>query len=293
MMASAEILDPAQPNYSPDVNAAQRAEITLLIELKRAGFQEEADRLRADFYECRQNRLPSDLRRPLMRPVVCEPLLPRTVKRLTMRSLHTDPLPDSERSLAKFGGQPDWIDTPCWPLTPAGDAMIFYGQLPVIDEPGRVAYIFIDLSGDTDSFQFLSDGNAVVVQPGLAPQVPTQATASGPGLFERAPQPERYAPAAIYRPYERFIGFEAGFDPPEWTWPDLPEGEYPAEVEDAWCKLGGTPQFLQGEGGPPGDGWRFSFQFSAGWAGQDFADGAECYGFIHADGRGALGWDCH
>lgn len=293
MIVRAEILDPAQPNHSPDVSLAQGAEVKLRIQLQGAGFREEADELRATFYERRADKLPTERQRPTMREVPCEPLLPRSVARLTMRSLNFEQPPVGESPPAKFGGQPDWLETPCWPLTPEGEPMVFYGQLPLIDESGRIAYVFFDLSGETDSFEFLGDGNAVVVQPGPAPQVPIQKTATGPGLFELVPQPARYGSAAIHRAYERFIEFEAGFDPPEWTWPELPEGEYPAESEDGWNKLGGTPQFLQGEGGPPGEGWRFAFQFSASWAGEELADGAECYGFINTDGRGALGWDCH
>ena len=293
MMDNAEILDPARPNHSPDVNLAQAAEVRLRIQLLNAGFGEEADRLRDVFHEHRANKLPAEHRPPTMTRTACEPLLPSSVPRQTMRSLATEAPPAGERPAAKFGGQPDWIDTPCWPLTPEDGPMVFWGQLPVMDEPGRMAYIFMDLSGDTDSFEFLGDGNAVIVQPGPPPQVPTREAATGPGLFECIPQPTRYGAASINRVYERFIELEAGFDPPEWTWPELPEGEYAARPEDGWNKLGGTPQFLQGDGGPPGAGWRFAFQFSAAWAGHEIADGAECYGFINTDGRGALGWDCH
>ena len=293
MMATAEILDPEKPNYSPEVNLAQGAETKLRIELQRAGLDAEADQLRETFFEARRDRLPANTRPTLVNEVRCEPVLARTVARLTMRSLRTDRPPVGERPTAKFGGQPDWSGTPCWPLNPDGDPMVFYGQLPMIDAPERTAYIFFDLTGEGESFEYLGDGNAVVIQPGAAPHVPTREAATGPGLFERVPQKERYSPAEIHRPYERFIELEAGFDPPVWTWPELPEGSYRAAEEDAWCKLGGTPQFLQGEGQPPGDGWRFAFQFSAAWAGQELADGAECYGFVNDDGRGAIGWDCH
>jgi hypothetical protein len=55
-------------------------------------------------------------------------------------------------------------------------------------------------------------------------------------------------------------------------------------------KIGGTPLFLQAEDGPSGDGWRFAFQFDAGWAG---SDGGICHGFVNDGGRGAMLWQRH
>jgi hypothetical protein len=47
--------------------------------------------------------------------------------------------------------------------------------------------------------------------------------------------------------------------------------------------IGGTPDFLQREEYPTGDGWQFALQFSTAWAALDLGDGAEAYGFLHDD----------
>ena len=292
MIEQAEIHDPSQPYRSPDVSRAYRAGIEVEIQLKLAGHEDEASALRIARAERLGERLPAENRRPVPREVPCEPAVPRSVKRLTMRSLNRELPASAGGPPAKFGGHPDWLETPCWPLGPHGAPMIFYGQLPVDREPSRTAYIFIAIDA-TESWRPLDVGNAVVVQPGPPPEVATTPIATGPMLFTPVPQPNRYRPAAIHEPYQRFIELEPGADPAEWRWPELPDCNYPRGDDGDWRKIGGTPYFLQGDDWPPGDGWRFAFQFSAGWAGHELADGAECYGFINNDGRGAFLWQCH
>jgi hypothetical protein len=95
------------------------------------------------------------------------------------------------------------------------------------------------------------------------------------------------------RPYQRYIDLEPGADPEQRKWPELPPNTYPANGHGDWNKIGGTPAYLQGEDRPPGTGWAFAFQFTAAWAGHEFGDVAECYGFLNSDGRGAFLWQCH
>ncbi len=197
---------------------------------------------------------------------------------------------NTDRRSAKFGGHPDWIERPAWPLGPDGSPMVFLAQFPTLDR-SRMLYVFY---ADQDrNWEPLGPANAVVAQPGAAPQTPTRESTAGPQLFLPIERADRYTQPTTAHPYERFIDLQPGADPPVWQWPDLGKDEYLETRPDDWRKLGGTPLFLQGEDWPPGDGWEFAFQFTAGWAGHEFGDVAECYGFVNTDGRGAFLWQCH
>lgn len=224
--------------------------------------------------------------------VKLEPLAPRTVPRAGITGL-VDSEPDSDSPApGKFGGQPDWMDRPAWPVTSTGRPLIFYGQLPV---PGTeaIAYIFVNGDEDAPTWKPLSEGNALVVQPDGEAHLPTVERDRGPQLYEPVVEPFRFGGARHWRPFCRWIATTPGADPTEWAWPHLPAGQWQRDNHGDWNKLGGTPLFLQGEDWPPGEGWRFAFQFSAGWAAQELADGAECYGFVNESGAGAFLWQCH
>lgn len=214
--------------------------------------------------------------------VPLEPLEPRTVAKHIL--VPCDPPSRGDSALVgKFGGQPDWVGEPTWPLGAEGRPMIFYGQLRLPGDTDRMAYIF--LSGDSQAHTFtpLGDGNALVLQPGAPCHCRTAPRAEGPQRLNGV------APASGVQ----YVRFEPGADPQRWTWPEPPLGTYRDSLHGDWNKIGGTPLFLQGEEYPPGDGWRFAFQFTGGWAGWDPGDGAELYGFVTEQGAGALLWQCH
>ncbi|MFJ7293882.1 hypothetical protein [Streptomyces collinus] len=90
---------------------------------------------------------------------------------------------------AKLGGDPVWLDEPCWPLHPGtGEPLDFIGQFPVPAEPGeerRMAYLFLSYddyeTGGTDP----EDGEAVLlVQPGG--RIPTFAVIGSAGTKGRS-----------------------------------------------------------------------------------------------------------
>jgi HEAT repeats len=223
---------------------------------------------------------------------VREPLGARSVPRMALAALSDAP-PDDRFPPAKFGGQPDWVGEPTWPLADGGRPLVFFAQLPLVGEIARTAYVFVSADENAATFAPLSDGNAVVVQPGGAPHLASAPMSHGPALFEGIQDTERLAPLQKEHRYERYITLEDGADPAEWTWPEPPEGEMMSDRHGDWNKIGGTPLFLQDRKTPPGDGWRFAFQFSADWAGRELGDGAECYGFVRDDGTGAFLWQCH
>lgn len=219
--------------------------------------------------------------------VESEPLQVRSVPRLALVDAT-----NGDRPAARFGGQPDWLEAPQWPVTSEGRPLTFYGQLPLAG--GRMAYVFVSAGDRAETWTPLGDGNALIVQPGGWSQLQTRATATGPQLWERAHDDERFRPIPErWVPIEHHVGIEPGHDPAEWSWPQLAPDEIRNDEHGAWNKIGGTPLWLQGDATPPGEGWEFAFQFSAGWAGEEMGDGAECYGFLNRDGRAAFCWDCH
>jgi len=218
-----------------------------------------------------------------------DPLLPRDVPKLAFID-RSDARPQVGAPVAKFAGQPEWREAPAWPLGAGGHPLVFYGQLPLLGKPERTGYIFFEPEGH--HFAPLGEANALVVQPGARPQLPTIPAASGPELFRMAPAPPRLRRLWKHERYEVFMQLKPGADPAEWTWPDDPDA-LRREQHGDWNKVGGTPRYLQGEETPPGEGWRFAFQFGADYTGRELGDGAECYGFIDADGRGAFLWQCH
>ncbi|MGW1071128.1 hypothetical protein ACWD4F_42360 [Streptomyces aureus] len=73
--------------------------------------------------------------------------------------------------IGKLGGEPVWLDEPCWPVHPgSAEPLDFIGQFPIPGEPGeerRWAYLFLSFddyeTGGTDP----KDGEAVLlIQPG-------------------------------------------------------------------------------------------------------------------------------
>lgn len=118
------------------------------------------------------------------------------------------PASDGE-PLAKFRGQPQWRAEPTWPIGPHGP-LAFYGQLPLAEH--RTAYLFV---GESDSWQPLGPGNALVVQPGPLPHLPTQPMRQGPQIYEWRPE----TPARFRRRARRLPAPEIPVALIDWTAP--------------------------------------------------------------------------
>lgn len=222
---------------------------------------------------------------PPPRPEPRAPSPDHTVPRWSLL-LHRAPEPVTG-PVTKFGGQPVWLTAPTWPLTAAGTPMTFFAQfrLPWRDE--ALAYLFLDLGG---AGMGMSEGGgaSLFVQPGVAPQVPHAARVTGPTYpHEGRLDLSRFHLVSKRERIESVPDLVPGLDPEDWD-----DGEHDSSDNRVWNKLGGMPRWLQGPE-HPGPDHRFLFQFSASHIGYELADGAECYGFVTADGRGVFLWQCH
>jgi uncharacterized protein YwqG len=170
----------------------------------------------------------------------------------------------------KFGGQPDWIQEPQWPLsTELQSPMRFIGQISLGDEfpefQGKMAYIF--MTEDDDKYvdgTWEPDGgeNAVIIQPADEMSLAVKALVTGPSRQE--------------------YGIK------------ITEAEEGVLEEGSW--IGGTPEFMQGEEYPePKENWIFlaqldscSLPFEV-----NFGDAGIAYVFVNKDASaGKFLWQC-
>lgn len=208
--------------------------------------------------------------------------------------------------VAKLGGQPVWLDAPCWPLSRTfGTPMTFVGQFPVPGEEKRMAYLFV-ADGDGTGSSFEPDGgdNALLVQPGgRIPEFLTVADArSGPALWRRGASWDERVPVELHvqtseldpaeeRVLEEEIACWEAERAGEFI--DLPE----TDVFPPRSYFGGRPNFWQPRVQVPTP-WRFFFQLDGreGWDGEPYAlnfGGGTGYAFLSPDRReGRFYWDC-
>ena len=222
LLTSRVRVDPNQPGRYRDLSRADAAFEHLMWHLRAAGHhQDEATaiaRLMDDEHALEINAV---RRRRHPNAVPCEPTPGRTAPKLAMHRHLGERTGPGSTPPPKFGGQPDWVDKPTWPLSPSGNPMVFLGQLPLLGRSDCTAYIFFSPEVD-ETWESLSSGNAVVVQPGATPHLPTVHLTCGPMLFEPIYEPHRYRQVGKNRPYERFVSLKPDRDPTEWLWPDLP-----------------------------------------------------------------------
>lgn len=204
--------------------------------------------------------------------------------------------------VTKLGGQPVWLDEPCWPLSKTlGEQMHFIGQFVLYPEifgvcDARMAYLFMTES-DTDvdgTWEPDSGENAVILQPGVwdGPSAPTR---EGPTLFERIFDDDFNF--VEERPCEYAVDIRLGDDPDT-----LDESEFAAsgELEQyagylSESKVGGTPAFLQFPEYPDAGSWHLITQLDSTIvpSGPNFGDAGIGYAFISQDGTTArFLWQC-
>ncbi|MER5962677.1 hypothetical protein [Streptomyces sp. NPDC002057] len=91
--------------------------------------------------------------------------------------------------VAKLGGDPVWLEGPCWPLSPrTGEPLDFIGQIPVPVGPGdepAMAYLFLSYEDYETGGMDPEDGEAVLlIQPGG--RIPGFATIGSAGTTGRS-----------------------------------------------------------------------------------------------------------
>ena len=173
--------------------------------------------------------------------------------------------------ISKFGGQPNWVAEPEWPLDKKkNEKMLFVGQIELNgdlfgDTVGKMAYIFID--GDEDGQgTWEPDGglNAVIIQPGNN-DIKTVSDATGPTC------PVNDYPVDFELDENGLAEFKVIYDyleEPEYlneenigNLIDQDEDTYEAYAEKMEIsKIGGNPFFIQAEEVPIQGEWKFLCQ---------------------------------
>ena len=197
--------------------------------------------------------------------------------------------PSGSTSRTKFGGQPDWLGIPQWPLSrEAGTPMKFIGQIDLSDPVYRefnidpkMAYIFMTEEDEFIDETFLYDGgeNAVIIQPdGTNEYVIINNQSTGP----------------THSAKEYFPTFTGELLQPPYS----DDSSYDEVVDFLYGHghLGGYPCFIQGEEYPGNpDDWFLLAQMDGGLPFEvNFGDDGNGYVFMHKNGRqGAFLWQCH
>ncbi|WP_329259758.1 hypothetical protein OG417_23170 [Actinoallomurus sp. NBC_01490] len=209
--------------------------------------------------------------------------------------------------VAKLGGQPVWLDRPCWPVSrELGTPMMFAGQFPIPGEEQAMAYLFVtdDPDGVAATYEPEGGENALLVQPGgRVPEFLAVAGApTGPSLWRRgATWVERL-------PVELHVDL-APLGPAEERALDEQIAALDAERDGVFLDaagtdasppggyVGGRPRFWQPVSEMPAP-WRFFFQIDGaeGWDGDPYAlnfGGGTGYAYLAPDRReGRFFWDC-
>lgn len=179
--------------------------------------------------------------------------------------------------VTKFGGRPVWLEEPAWPLTPAtGEPMEFVAQVRL--EPNlfgnrveTMAYLFVADAVWAETWEPYGGENAVVVQPGGPPAVPTAARTDGPTLHHLLDEwggPEPAAPASCEFEVLAIPGSDpAGIgDDTLRLWEADPWAQYQQKAAGALgtprgIKIGGDPYFFRDwPEAFPRDRWRLLLQ---------------------------------
>jgi len=207
-------------------------------------------------------------------------------------------------AVTKFGGQPVWLGKPQWPLSRrTGKPMQFIAQIALDDRlwpgtAGKMAYLFIadDETGALPTWDPESGENALIIQPGTA-ELPVKVAAdvTGPVLCQWHDKGNERVPDACE--YAVRLSLE---EEPVWQeesvrleWDEEAYAQYDAAMEGT--KLGGGPEFLQGDEFPAGEGWRLLLQLDSTDVpfAVNFGDAGVGYAFIDATAEcGRFLWQC-
>lgn len=179
----------------------------------------------------------------------------------------------------RFGGQPDWLEAPMWPIgRTLGEPMRFLAQIR-LPEPlqvggHRMAYLFLaDHDPGRGNMPYLDDAgdNAVILQGGrkFLTNVETRSTANGPTLHLGVKS--RYGNRIDDDPASAEAEIPVRLKPETEPAPLSQDEEHDLWIEDREAcdaystalgpsKVGGAPLWLQGPETPLGGPWRLLAQ---------------------------------
>lgn len=233
--------------------------------------------------------------RPAPRPI--DPAS-RVVPRWGMRFKRVER--ETPGPITRFGGQPFFPGPPTWPLHPTlGLPLTFFCQIAtpsaLAGHRPELAHVFIDVGippFEGDHYAYTTSEPAVILHPGGHWAGPTDSRRTGPTYAHDWPDPikdrQRFRSGPQFGFVITEIDLVPGADPREW-----PRESF-AWAADDFQKIGGTPLTLQGgEDQLLADGWRFIACFTPGLVGHEMGDSAECYVWVHPDGRGLLDVHSH
>jgi hypothetical protein len=202
---------------------------------------------------------------------------------------------DPSTPVTKFGGQPNWISAPQWPLSRStGKQMTFIGQIALDSTTfpgtkGKMAYLFV--IGDEDgglSFEpwNLDAGeNAVVIQPGGRVGVKVASDRTGPTSTTTVKDPAtgKY----VDKPIAYRVAVNPRLDQPFIN--DTAIGKLSVSERDDYFssldgdKIGGTPAFIQPAEFPCSAN-RLLLQIEDPPFSLNLGDGGDGYAFMNDDG---------
>lgn len=208
-----------------------------------------------------------------------------------------------EQPVTKFGGQPNWLETPEWPISKQlGEPMRFIGQILLTDDlfpnlGGKMAYIFMtdDETGSLETWNAWAGENAVIIQPGGDNTKQTRPIATGPTVSTKKANIEYAVELLVSEepPEEVEEEYEMMGD----LYEKISEFE-DFELEHFWRanKIGGIPAFIQQDElnfFEPEHQWLLILQLSDYQPFDlNFGDGTG-YAFINQSGTlGRFFWQC-
>jgi uncharacterized protein YwqG len=208
-----------------------------------------------------------------------------------------------EGFVTKFGGQPNWLEKPEWPLSKKlGEPMRFIGQIALESElfgniPGRMAYLFMTDDPDVDSTWSADGGeNALIIQPGTT-EIKTAPLTKGPTFYHM--EKKLFGAITLPKTDEFRVQVTPGEDP-EFI-DEASRIQLSDEQDDALTraldgnKIGGVPGFLQSDEFPEDGPWNLVLQLDSTKVPfyVNFGDAGIGYAFISEDGkRGRFLWQC-
>ncbi|NVK86408.1 MAG: DUF1963 domain-containing protein [Cytophagia bacterium] len=195
-----------------------------------------------------------------------------------------------QKGRTKFGGQPNWLTTPEWPISKeTGNPMRFICQVDLTEigyaeNSSKFAYLFMTDEDEYVDGTWEADGgeNAIILQPGEN-QVKTQNLEKGPSLYKMVKKlfkkklvPQDFECAVKLTEKKEIIDYES-------------------DELDIRNKFNGEPVFIQGDEYPSNDKWNLLIQLDATNVPfyVNFGDAGVGYGFINeTKNKAKFIWQC-